>query len=58
MAATSGTRGVGSSPPSDGSARDPYRSVILLLAVAAGLGMTGGLVVGLVLSSPLLVDGG
>lgn len=58
MAAVSGTRGAGSRPASAGSARDPYRPVILVLAVAAALGTTGGLVVGLVLSSPLLVDAG
>ncbi len=55
MAAPSKTEPV-ISPP--GASQDPLRGVILLLTAAAAVGMTAGLIAGLALSSPLLVDGG
>ncbi|MEI9936618.1 MAG: hypothetical protein WDO69_05275 [Pseudomonadota bacterium] len=55
MAAASQTE---TAVPAPSAPRDPRRGVILLLAAAASLGTMAGLIAGLVLSSPLLVDGG
>jgi hypothetical protein len=55
MAAASKTEAVATA---QAATRDPHRAVILLLAAAAGLGMIAGLIAGLALSSPLLLDGG